>query len=165
MGMLSKTYFVVITLLTFQVFSASAQKWSEILTPEELAKQKEVLVENFPNVFQKEAIEGIRRVNVNTYRVYFNRAGTQYEAFVSSGVKGLLLIETDQLISNKNIPDVVKAGFSSGNYKTWHIDKAFIATTPYSGVLYRLDIYNTDKSKVKRIYFNDEGYFHNEPPK
>ena len=163
--MLAKTYFVIVLLLTIDVFSASAQKWSEILTPEELAKQKEVLVENFPDVFQKEAIEDVRRIDINTYKVNFTRAGIQYEAFVSSGVKGLLLIETDQLIPNNKIPGVVRAGFASGSYKTWHIDKAFIATTPYSGVLFRLDVYNTNKAKVKRIYFTDEGYFHNEPPK
>lgn len=147
-----------------------AQHGTTILTPGELARQRDLLVENFPNYFDKEAIIDVQKIDSGIYKVKFTRQGVYCEAFVEHSLnsgRGLLLIETDASIDRNKIPKVVKAGLNDSRFKDWNIARAFISTTPYSGELYRLDIYedSCNENATLRVYFDDKGHPFQEPAK
>lgn len=158
-----KHYFL--TALIFATLSLSAQKYASIVTPEELAAQKNVLVENFPHQFQKENIIDVQKADAGHAKVTYTRNGTYYEAFIKSGPDEMFLIETDRMLATDKIPAVVKGRFETGEYKGWHIDKGFSVATPYNATLYRLDVYKENKKDIKNLYFDDKGQIQNAPPK
>lgn len=142
-----------------------AQKWSTNLTPEELATEKKVLIEKYPDIFSVENILAIHKLKRDLSRVDYTLNGAYFEAFINSGRKDMLLIETDEQIAAETAPAIIKAHALTGKHTGWTIDKIYKVSTPSGGNLYRVDVYNGDKNKMDRLYLDNKGEPHRAPAK
>ncbi len=154
-----KYYFFITTLVI--TLNAIAQPYSTIVSISELAKQKKVLVEDYPRVFNEEEINNIEKIDSKHSKIFYTRNGIHFEAIVNSDRKDLLLIATFEEISKNDLPKIVLYNFQNSNDGKSKIENAFIGTTPYTSDFYRIDIIEkTEKgNSVKSLFYDELGKY------
>jgi len=138
-----------------------AQPGAPIENTDELAKQKTVITEDYPGIFKEEEINKIEKIDPKHSKIYYTRDHVNFEAIVNSDRKELLLIATCEEIPVDKLPKIVRDNFMRGKDGNSKIEKAFIATTPYSSDFYRIDFYKKGEngSALKSLFYTDKGEY------
>ena len=155
-------FIVVSSLISLNIF---AQQGAPDMDVSELAKEKEVVYENYPGVFKKEEINKIEKIDQKHSKIYYTRGKVHFEAIVNSDRQELLLVANCEQISPKRLPDIVQDAFNKSEFGKLKIQQAFVATNPYSSNFYRIDVYQKDTKGVyyKSLFYTDKGLYM-EPP-
>jgi len=140
------------------VTNANAQEDSEIQDLTFLARDKKVMIENYPGLFKEEEINKIQKLDSKHSKIFYTRGDKHFEAIVNSHREDLLLVATCEEISTKQLPAAVMSSFENSHPENKNIAKAFIVTTPYSSAFYRIDVMQ-DKKQMKSFFYNDLGEY------
>jgi len=132
-----------------------------------LARQKTVLMENYPGAFTEVEIRGVQEINPTQSKVYYEIGNQQFEAVVNSGSKDMLLVATAREINETEVPNIVMDAFKSSEYKEYNIEKTFEVKTPYSNYFYRIDVSEKNKAEetgqIKSLFYTYLGRFEKPP--
>jgi len=154
-------------MIFFNGLGAFAQEYSVIKYVDVLEKQKIVLKKEYPHVFAEVEIKDVQKINSKQSKVFYEKGNQQYEVVVNSGRKDLLLVATSRVINEKEMPNIVMDAFKSSKYKNWNIEKTFEVTTPYSSLLYRIDVSKKttgkEKNKIKSLFYSHLGQYKKPP--
>jgi len=160
-------HIIVYSMIFFNGLGAFAQEYSVIKYVDVLEKQKIVLKKEYPHVFAEVEIKDVQKINSKQSKVFYEKGNQQYEVVVNSGRKDLLLVATSRVINEKEMPNIVMDAFKSSKYKNWNIEKTFEVTTPYSSLLYRIDVSKKttgkEKNKIKSLFYSHLGQYKKPP--
>ena len=156
MKILKPTLLITSCLISVHIL---AQEHAPDMSVSELKKEKEVIYENYPGIFKTEEINKVEKIDPKHSKIYYTRGKVNFEAVVNSDRKELLLVANCEQISPKRLPDIVQDAFHRSDYGKLKIQKAFIATNPYSSNYYRIDVYQKDSKVVyyKSLFYTDKG--------
>ena len=160
-----KLIFKTLILLGISI-CATAQPDSDTASSQELTKQKQVFIANFPRVFNRKNIINVEKTSSNHSKVsYTNAKGAYSEAFIDSGKNPMLLMETDEEVPVEKLPAVVLAAPKNNGYAN-DVRKAFRVSSPSgSSNLYRLDLFKDGAKDGAVLYFDANGVIQKVPAK
>jgi hypothetical protein len=159
-----KLIFKTLILLGISI-CATAQPDSDTASSKELTKQKQVMVNNFPQVFKKGKIISVEKTDASHSKVCFTNAkGIYSEAFINSDKAPMLLTENDEEVPVEKVPAVVMTGPKNNGYKN-DVRKAFLVITPANSNLYRLDLFKDKAEDGTVLYVDTKGAIQKAPAK
>lgn len=124
--------------------NSKAQNAAPIKDVDKLKEQDKVLIESYPSVFKGATIKSVTPLNDKHTKVSYTLDGDYYESVVNADKADLLLVATCKAIKNDDLPKLVKDVFTKD--VKGKIEQAYLLTTPYTSVLYRIDYYTKSKS-------------------
>lgn len=158
--------FLVVLLLVLTICSSAfAQRRLVIPDLPDLIKEKEVLVEDYPELFREVIIDSVEHIDSKHSKVYYTKLDTRFETIVNSDRKDLLLVARCAAIPVDKLPEIVRDSFEKSDQGKHKIKDAFIVTTPYAGDFYRIDIDEPNGSAIERksLFYSNMGAYHSPP--
>lgn len=165
------------SLVILLFFSYSYGQGPPVEDADFLEKQKTVLRNTHPHIFEVAEIKDVKKIDQDHTKVMYTTDGVYHEAIINSGRKDMLLIETARELKQEEVPEIVKDALKKNSeYKDATISRAFEVSRPGGERLFRLDISRgkaketikeatkrTANEKTETVYFNRLGHMDKGP--